>query len=52
MENSRRIINKVQMGSRGGTKTTVQRFTLIFLLPLAKEYSRTLSSFEVNEYDW
>ena len=30
------------MGSRGGAKTTVQRFTLIFLLPLAEEYSRTL----------
>ena len=30
------------MGSRGGAKTTVQRFTPIFMLPLAEEYSRTL----------
>ena len=33
------------MGSTVGARTTVQRFTLI---SLAEEYSRTLSSFEVN----
>ena len=37
------------MGSTVGARTTVQRFTLI---SLAEEYSRTLSSFEVNKDDW
>ena len=36
------------MGSTVGARTTVQRFMLI---SLAEEYSRTLSSFEVNEDD-
>ena len=37
----RNITNKVQMGSRGGATTTVEGFTLIFLLPLADEYFKS-----------
>ena len=49
------VTNKVQVGSRGGARTTVERSTIIFLLytvPLAEQYSRTLLNFDVNEDDW
>ena len=32
------------MDSRGGARMTVERFTIIFLLPPAEQYHRTLSN--------